>query len=85
MSSRLSHFIGPKKIQRRNFSYARAYNDGADVIIAIDDDNYPEHVSEYFGTFAEGILNPNAIMNSKILRSNQIFANPFWNRPGQRS
>lgn len=40
---KLSKAIGWKKIQRRNIGYVEAYNNGAEIIATVDDDNIPEN------------------------------------------
>ncbi len=39
--SELSDLIGWKTIQRRNIGFVHAYNEGADIIATVDDDNIP--------------------------------------------
>src|SRR4030042_2271725 len=39
----LSEAIGWNCIQRRNLGFITAYNDGADLIASVDDDNIPLH------------------------------------------
>lgn len=41
ISRKLSNLIGWNCIQRRNFAFLYAYNNGADIIATIDDDNIP--------------------------------------------
>jgi hypothetical protein len=41
ISSELDQLIGYSCIQRRNFGLIKAYNDGAEIIATVDDDNIP--------------------------------------------
>ena len=42
MSEKLSNLIGWNSIQRRNFGLLYAFNEGAEVVCTVDDDNIPQ-------------------------------------------
>lgn len=80
ISKELSDLIGWNCIQRRNFGLIQAYNDGADVIATVDDDNIPY---DFWGS--------NCIVGKEISLSifncaNEVFdplaihGIPFWHR-----
>ena len=45
---KLANYIPENSISRRNFAIIKAYEIGADVIIMVDDDNFPQLGSKYF-------------------------------------
>jgi hypothetical protein len=77
---KLSTIIGPKKIQRRNFSYLMAIKDWSpDAVITIDDDNKPVCKEKFFNEFDRLYDNEYDVNVLKSLNNNK--ANPFNNNP----
>ena len=83
----LSKYIPLNSISRRNFATLKAYQLDADIIIMVDDDNFPLLDDDYFGKHSkvgsEQFLN---VINSEsnwfnvcevLLESNQV---PFYHR-----
>lgn len=76
---KLSDLVGPRKIQRRNFSYVAAREWEPDVVITIDDDNYPVCKQTYFNDFLQR-LGSNQFPHTVCIKNlNSNKANPFNN------
>lgn len=73
----LSNLIGWKTIQRRNIGFVFAYNQGAEIIASVDDDNIPydswgdnilvnKHIElDYYWNVSNGIFDPYSVTNNK--------------------
>lgn len=73
----LSEAIGPDCIQRRNFALLAALQNGADIIVSIDDDNLP--VIDYFSWIRRALIRPFSGYRANGFASWM----PNWFDPGQ--